>query len=132
MMTEEIKNKAIELGKLIANSEEVCAANAAKAAYGADATVQNAIAEYNAQNQALANAYGEDPKDEALIASVKTRIGELYNTIVNAESYLAYVRAEAKITDLMKEVNDVINFEVTGVLPSDECTGNCASCHGCH
>lgn len=131
-MTEEIRKKAQELGKLIAESEEVVRANAAKAAYNDDAAVQKFIMEYNAQNQALANAYKDAENNETLLEALKKRIGELYNSIVNADTYRAYTKAEEKIGDLMQEVNAVINYEVTGELPSDECTGNCSSCHGCH
>ena len=54
MMTEEIRKKAEELGKLLKDSDEVKAANAAKAVYDNDEAVQQAIFEYNTQNAVLA------------------------------------------------------------------------------
>ena len=63
-MTTEILNEAQALGKLIAASEEVKAANAAKAAYDNDAAIQAAITEYNAHNKALSEEY---KKSEHLI-----------------------------------------------------------------
>ena len=132
MMTEEIRKKAEELGKLLKESEEVKAAEAAKAVYDNDETVKQAIFEYSTQNAVLAQEFKKDEKDEAFMESVKTRIGELYNEITNNPAYIAYVQAEERIGDLMKEVNDELNFQITGERPSSSCTGNCSSCGGCH
>lgn len=132
MMTEEIRQKAEELGKLLKDSEEVKAANAAKTIYDNDAAVQQAIFEYNTQNAVLAQEYQKDEKDEAFIETVKKRIGELYNEIVNNPAYVAYARTEEQIGNLMKEVNDELNFQITGERPQTNCTGNCGTCGGCH
>lgn len=132
-MTKEILAKAIELGKLIAESDEVKAANAAKEAYDNDPTVQAAIIEYNTHNKALAEEYKREEKDEALMTSIKNRIGELYNDIVNNPVYIAYMDAQEGVGQLMSLVNDEINFAVTGERPSaSACSGNCSSCGGCH
>ena len=56
-MTKEILEQAKVLGKLIAASEEVKAANAAKEAYESNAEVQAMITEYNVNNKALAEEY---------------------------------------------------------------------------
>lgn len=132
MMTDEIRKKAEELGKLLKDSDEVKAANAAKAVYDNDEAVQQAIFEYNTQNAVLAKEYQKDEKDEVFMETVKKRIGELYNEIVNNAAYTAYVQAEEQIGNLMKEVNDELNFQITGERPQSACTGNCGSCGGCH
>ena len=132
-MTTEILNEAQALGKLIAASEEVKAANAAKAAYDNDAAIQAAITEYNAHNKALSEEYKKSEQDEALMASIKKRIGELYNEIVNNPVYIEFMNAQEAVGVLMNEVNDEINFMITGERPSaSACSGNCASGGGCH
>lgn len=132
-MTKEIMKQASALGKLIAESEEVKAAREAREAYEKDPAVQDAIFEYNTQNKVLAEEYKKEKRDEAFMETVKKRIGELYNTIVNNSTYVAYLAAEEKVNGLMKLVNDEINFQVTGERPSESaCTGNCSSCGGCH
>ena len=131
-MTKEILEKAIELGKLIAESDEVKAANAAKEKYEKDEAIQAAIVEYNAHNKALAEEYKKAEKDEALMSSIKNRIGELYNEIINSAVYAEYMNAQEGVGTLMNKVNDEINFAVTGERPSEACSGNCASCCGCH
>lgn len=132
-MTKEILKEAQALGKLIAASEEVKAANEAKKVYETDATMQAAITEYNVHNKALAEEYKKAERDEALMTSIKNRIGELYNDIVNNPVYIAYMDAQEGVGELMKLVNDEINFEVTGERPSESaCSGNCSSCGGCH
>ncbi len=132
-MTKEILKKAIELGKLIAESDEVKAARAAKEKYENDASIQAAITEYNAHNKALAEEYKREEKDEDLMNSIKKRIGELYNEIIGSPVYAEYMSAEEGVGQLMSLVNDEINFAVTGERPSESaCSGNCSSCGGCH
>ena len=132
-MTTEILKLAKELGKLIAASDEVKAANAAKEAYETDKTVQACITEYNAHNKALAEEYKKTEHDEALMTSIKKRIGELYNEIIGNPVYQQYMAAQEGVGELMNLVNDEINFEVTGERPSaSACSGNCSSCAGCH
>ena len=132
-MTAEVLKEAQALGKLIAASEEVKAANAAKEAYDNDAAIQAAITEYNAHNKALAEEYKKSEQDEALMTSIKKRIGELYNEIIGSPAYSEYMAAQEGVGELMNLVNDEINFEVTGERPSQSaCSGNCGSCGGCH
>ena len=64
MMTEEMRKAAEALGDLLKDSDEVKAANAAKAVYDNDEAVQQAIFEYNTQNAVLAKEYQKDEKDE--------------------------------------------------------------------
>ncbi len=132
-MTKEILKEAQALGKLIAASDEVKAANAAKEEYDSNAEIQALITEYNVNNKALAEEYKREEKDEALMTSIKTRIGELYNMIMAHPVYVAYMSAQEGVGELMRLVNDEINFEVTGERPSaSSCTGNCGTCGGCH
>ena len=132
-MTTEILKLAKELGKLIASSDEVKAANAAKEKYETDPTVQQAITEYNTHNKALAEEYKKAEQDEALMTSIKKRIGQLYNEIIGNPVYQEYMAAQEGVGELMNLVNDEINFEVTGERPSQSaCSGNCSSCGGCH
>ena len=132
-MTKEILKQAQILGKLIAESEEVKAANAAKEAYESNAEVQAMITEYNVNNKALAEEYKRTEQDEALMTSIKKRIGELYNQIMAHPLYNAYMQSQESVGALMNLVNDEINFEVTGERPSQSaCSGNCSSCGGCH
>lgn len=132
-MTKEILKEAQALGKLIAASDEVKAANAAKDAYENDKEMQALITEYNVNNKALAEEYKKSEHDEALMTSIKKRIGELYNQIMAHPVYVSYMTAQEGVGELMRLVNDEINFEVTGERPSaSACSGNCSSCGGCH
>lgn len=128
---QKILKKAEELGKLIAESEAVVAAARTKEAYENDKAVQQAIFEYNAQNAALSAEYRKETHDEDIMKAIKDRIGVLYNQITENPSYMAYVAAEEQVAKLMKQVNEEINFQVTGER-SEACTGNCGSCGGCH
>ena len=93
-MTTEILKLAKELGKLIAESDEVKAANAAKVKYETDPTVQQAITEYNTHNNALSEEYKKPEQDDALMTSIKKRIGELYNEIIGNPVYQEYMAAQ--------------------------------------
>ena len=45
----------------------------------------------------------------------------------------AMTSARQQFSELMNQVNHVLEFIITGELPqSGGCSGNCSSCSGCH
>lgn len=115
------------LGEAIANDEAVKAYNGAKAAFEANAALQEAIREYNVQRMLLGQEFtkGVDTQDAELIARLQARIDELYKTVTEADAYILYNQAQEGVNALMQKVNSDINFYAFGERP---CTHDCSSC----
>lgn len=121
----EIMELARELGNMLKKTDVMKRAQAAEAAFQADSALQADISEYNAQQQAITST-----EDEDFRTAIKERIDSLYEKIIGYPAYVEYLRANEEVSRLMNEVNEEINFAITGEHSS--CGGNCSSCGGCH
>lgn len=132
MSREEIMAAAAELGRMIAQDEQVIRLGQLNEQYEQSEELQTLMTEYNAQNQVLTMEYGKQERDEEMISLVQQRINELYNTISKHPIIAAYNEAQDKVNALMSAVNGEIQFGMTGKRPQEGCTHDCSTCSGCH
>ncbi len=129
----EIFDLAKQLGEAIAKDTRLIEFNEAKTAYENDEALQNALKEYEVQQQALQSEMVKDEKDSFTIDSINNRINELYEEIVSNASFLKLNQLQVEVNELMNEVNNAITCAITGEDPKSSCTHNCATCHSqCH
>ena len=124
----EILEKAKEIGTLIKEDPITVKLFAAKDAYEHDEELNTLLTEYNVQQQALTNEYAKEQPDPDISAAIEKRINEISEAVMGHPLFIAYGEAENDYRDLMKLVNDEINFQVTG---KRSCSGDCSSCGGC-
>jgi cell fate (sporulation/competence/biofilm development) regulator YlbF (YheA/YmcA/DUF963 family) len=129
----EIMQMAQAVGLRIKESPEGQAYYQAKAAYEGCIEINNALMEYQLQQDLIARQEDEsgDPMTEQMLARVNDRINELYEYIINHEAYKNYEKAEKDLNALIGKVNTTILAQITGKIPS-ECSHDCSSCGGCH
>lgn len=123
----EIMELATQLGQKIKEDVRVQRMHDVTDQYEKDEALQAKIAEYNAQSQALTDAYRAPEQDREMIAAIESRIQTLYDEIVKNPVYVSYNEATEAVNTLMQEVNGEITFQITGKHP---CTHDCSSCGG--
>lgn len=123
----EIMELATQLGQKIKEDVRVQRMHDVTDQYEKDEALQAKIAEYNAQSQALTDAYRAPEQDREMIAAIESRIQTLYDEIVQNPVYVSYNEATEAVNTLMQEVNGEITFQITGKRP---CTHDCSSCGG--
>jgi cell fate (sporulation/competence/biofilm development) regulator YlbF (YheA/YmcA/DUF963 family) len=129
----EIFELAKKLGEAIAKDNRLVEFEEAKKAYENDAELQNALKEYEVQQQALQSEMLKEDKDGFTIDAINERINELYQAIVTNPSFLHLNQVQVEVNELMNEVNNTITCAITGEDPKTACTHNCATCHSqCH
>lgn len=129
----EIFELAKLLGEAIAKDQRLVEFDEAKKAYENDTELQNALKEYEVQQQALQSEMIKDEKDGFTIDAINERINELYDQIVTNASFLRLNQLQLEVNELMNEVNNTITCAITGEDPKTACTHNCATCHSqCH
>ena len=127
ILTPEMKAVIAQLGELIKADSRCRAIEDTIADYERSEELNGLIAEYNAQQNALADAYGKDGEaDEALRTAVQLRIDALYDQITEHPVYVAYVDAKQAFDALTNEVYGELQFVITGQRP---CSHDCSSCH---
>ena len=129
----EIFELAKKLGEAIAKDYRLVEFEEAKKDYENDVELQNALKEYEVQQQALQSEMLKDEKDGFTIDAINERINELYEQIVTNASFLHLNQIQVEVNELMNEVNNTITCAITGEDPKTACTHNCATCHSqCH
>lgn len=129
----EIFELAKKLGEAIAKDNRLIEFEEAKKAYENDVELQNALKEYEVQQQALQSEMLKEEKDGFTIDAINERINELYQAIVTNSSFLHLNQVQVEVNELMNEVNNTITCAITGEDPKTACTHNCATCHSqCH
>lgn len=131
LLTPEMKAVIAQLGELIKADPRHLAIRETIDEYERSEELNNLIAEYNMQQNALADAYGKDGEaDEALRTAVQLRIDTLYDQITSHPVYVAYVDAKQAFDQLTNEVYAELQYVITGQRP---CSHDCSSCGGgCH
>lgn len=129
----EIFELAKLLGEAIKKDVRLVEFEEAKKAYENDVELQNALKEYEVQQQALQSEMIKEDKDGFTIDAINERINALYDQIVTNESFLRLNQLQVEVNELMNEVNNTITCAITGEDPKTACTHNCATCHSqCH
>jgi len=127
ILNNEMKELIAKLGELVKADARHRAIQESIEEYERSEELNAKIAEYNAQQNILADAYsrGEEITDE-LRDTVQERIDALYNEITTHPVYVAYLNAKESFDELTNEIFAELQFVITGSRP---CSHNCSSCH---
>lgn len=126
ILTQEMKELIAQLGALVKADDRCTAIERTIDEYEHCDELNALIAEYNAQQNVLADAYGKSDVSDELRETVKNRIDELYDAITNHPVYTAYLEAKQNFDELSNEIFAELQFVITGSRP---CSHNCSSCH---
>ena len=119
--------KARELGAMLQESEEMKAYKDAEAAQKADEASQAAMSEFNLNRLNLARDMqnGKISREDAVAKN-----NEAYEELLKKAPLIAeYVEKKKVFDDLVNQVNQIINFYITG--STGGCSGSCSTCGGC-
>ena len=123
-----VSELAKQLGDAIAADEIIVKYKAAKAAYEANASLRDALYEYETQRSILGGEYRkpDGERNEGLITLARERMDQLAKQIVAVEEYRDFTAAEQEVNRLMQTVNNEITAAVFG---ETACTHDCSTCH---
>lgn len=119
--------KAKELGEAIANSEELHRLNKAEAALENDERGMALLEDYNLLQKELVRAVNEN-KGEVRIDEIREMLMAKQNDQNTYPVTLEYLEAKNAFDGLMKNINDIITYAITGEACSPS---KCSSCSGC-
>lgn len=122
----DVTAKAKELGLLIADSEQMKKFRDAEAILFSDEVGMNLFNNLNKLQQEFASAMHGG--DEAKADQYKKEFTELNEEVKNNEIAMNYVDSKNAVDELLKQVNDIVMYTLTGEEKCD--SGGCSSC-GC-
>ncbi len=128
----ELLEMAAILGQRIRSSEAGEKLENAAKAYADCTELRSAFTEYQVQQKVLEEQGALEVKDEALITSIDKRLNEIYDQIINHETYKAYEKAQEEYNNLISNlISEVVKF-ANGGDEEGGCTHDCSTCGGCH
>jgi len=121
------------LGEAIVASEEYKNMQITENAAMSDPKVTEAMGRYLELKEALGNLMCQPEPDPELMARYGQEMDEMQQMMNNMPVVDAMTSARQQFSELMNQVNRILEFMLTGeVEQSGGCSGNCSGCSGCH
>ena len=121
------------LGEAIVASEEYKNMQVTEKAAMSDPAVTEAMSRYLELKEALGNLMCQPDPDPDLMARYGQEMDEVQQSMNNMPVVDAMTSARQQFSELMNQVNRVLEFIITGeVEQTGGCSGNCSGCSGCH
>lgn len=130
----DVFEKARALGEALLASEEYAAMRAAEDAASADSGVLEKMNAYVDKKSKVEEALANEAPDRALLAQYSGEMQALQAELNAMPLVAALNHARQGFTDMMKQVNQVIEFTLTGNMKEESagCAGgDCSGCSGC-
>ncbi|MBR2742760.1 MAG: YlbF family regulator [Clostridia bacterium] len=124
-----ILSKAVEIGELMRETEQVKRLMAANEAFEADLALRDKVGDFEMQRQKLVQMEKDGAKREEM-EDQNAKIMSIYEEIMASP-------VMSDMTDANNEVQEVMNYIIRTISScfmgvSDGCGGDCSGCSGCH
>ena len=77
-------------------------------------------------------AMGEDTPDPGKLKRLSEEMDDIQEKLQLMDDIVAMTQARSEFNALIGNINQVLQFIVTGRMDSGDCAGDCSSCGGCH
>jgi len=130
MSMDQILSKAIEIGELMRETDQVKKLMAANAAFGASPELQEKVANFEELRQKLMQMEKDGASQEEMEAQ--------NNVIMSVYEEIMSNPVMVDMTDANNDVQDLMNYIVRTISSciaeanDDGCSGNCGGCSGCN
>jgi len=121
------------LGEAIVASEEYKNMQIAEQAAMSDPSVAEKMSKYIEIKEALGNVMCQAEPDPELMSRYGQEMDEIQRELNAMPVVDAMTSSRQQFSELMNQVNRVLEFIITGELQQGGgCSGNCSGCSGCH
>ena len=125
------------LGHAIQQEESFKKLMKAQNACDNDPVLQDMIGEFNLKRMNLSNASNGENVDQEKISRLNIELRDCYDDIMENANMVAYNEAKDEFDAVMQRITAILQASAQGEDPDTadvqpSCSGNCASCSGCH
>ena len=128
----QVTDCARALGEAIIASEEYRNMQITEKNAMSDPAVAEAMGRYLELKQALDGVMRQEEPDPEAIARLGREMDEVQQALNAMPAVDAMTASRQAFSALMNQVNAILEFLSTGEVEQGGCSGNCASCGGCH
>jgi len=132
----EVFERASALGEAIQQSGEYRAMREAESAVMANEDAARIMSDFLGHRSVIEEILASDPPDHELLAEHGQAMEVLQDTLGEMELVQQMTRAREDFAGMMRQVNQVLRFMVTGEIDDDDddeqagCGSNCGGCGG--
>jgi len=128
----EVLKKARELGELLQNSDTFKELMEAQAEMEADEECLDIIQQLNEMEHEIETMMQTMDPESAEVKLKAASYKALRQKVEDNLKMIRYQGAAQSFQQMMTQVNQIIQFFLTGDSGCDSCGGDCGSCGGCH
>ena len=130
---DKVFEKTRELGQALLESETYQRLKAAEDKAMQNAEAAAAMSEYLEKRSDIQAMMQTDNPDPGALKRLSDEMDEAQQRLQMIDDILALNEARSEFDGLIGQVNQVLQFIVTGNMEQPSgCTGSCATCSGCH
>lgn len=128
---------ARELGKELQKDQVYLNMQLARQASDEDEGLQDAIGEFNLKRMAINNEAQKEDRSEETLKRLNEEFRAVYAKIMENENMIQYNKAKTELDAMVQRLTAIITLSAEGDDPETcdyeaACSGNCATCGGCH
>ena len=124
--------KTQALGEALLESSEYKAMREAEEAVRNDESASLKLEQYGAHKHALETLFQQESPDADAVRLHTESMQSLQKELNDTEIVAAMNDARRAFSQVIQQVNQVLQFMITGEMESGGCGGNCSGCSGCH
>ena len=124
--------KTRELGEALLQSEAYLNMKAAEDKAMANADAAQTMASFLEKRGELHQLMQSDNPDPVAMKRLSDEMDELQDRMQMIDDIVALTEARNQFNGLIGQINQVLQFIVTGRMDEAGCEGDCSSCGGCH
>ena len=129
-----IFQKTRELGEALLESEVYKRMKAAEEKAMHNQEAAQLMSEFLEHRSSIQGMMQQPDPDPAVLKRLSDEMDEIQEKLQMMDDIVALTQARGEFTGLINQVNQVLQFIVTGRMddPEGGCSGSCESCGGCH
>ena len=129
---DQIFAKTRELGEALLESEAYQTMKAAEERAMQNVEAAEMMAKYLEKRGQIQEMMEEENPDPAAMQRLSNEMDEIQERLQMIDDIAALTEARSEFNSLIGQINQVLQFIVTGRMDEDGCSGSCDSCKGRH
>ena len=129
---DQIFAKTRELGEALLNSEAYQKMKDAEEKAMQNVEAAEMMAKYLEKRGQIQEMMEEENPDPAAMQRLSNEMDEIQERLQMIDDISALTEARSQFNSLIGQINQVLQFIVTGRMDDGDCAGDCSACSGCH
>ena len=124
--------KTRELGEALLTSETYQRMKAVEDKAMPNAQAAGLMSDLLEKRSGIQQLMQQENPDAGALKRLSDEMDEIQEQLRMMDDIVALTEARSEFTSLINQVNQVLQFIVTGRMDSGDCKGDCSGCSGCH